>query len=1336
MKIKKIIVIVISLIMILNMLVPTVALAVNEVNEKETSVEEKNETENVSPNNNTENNTTNTDNKDENSVSENESSENIVQDETNETDENEENNTVIDENKNEQEQAQNTEIKNNEILVEKQINNTLAEEPIKGRLYLDEPTNGNMYYSSETPSIKVRGWKMANISNSYIKGYVNNEEISSDIITYVERPDVLKGITDCGTAEQNPTPGFEFYIDTASLKEGENTITIKLYSKDNKVLTTLSVTINFSRSLHVQYRSHVEEEGWQGYVQDGAMSGTSGKSYRLEAINIELLNNTEKNVNIKYQVHVEELGWQDWKENGEMAGTQKQSLRLEAIKIELENSEDYSIMYRVHIQDKGWQDWKTDGEMAGTTGESLRLEAIEIKIIEKQTKGRLYLDEPTNGNMYYSSETPSIKVRGWKMANISNSYIKGYVNNEEISSDIITYVERPDVLKGITDCGTAEQNPTPGFEFYIDTASLKEGENTITIKLYSKDNKVLTTLSVTINFSRSLHVQYRSHVEEEGWQGYVQDGAMSGTSGKSYRLEAINIELLNNTEKNVNIKYQVHVEELGWQDWKENGEMAGTQKQSLRLEAIKIELENSEDYSIMYRVHIQDKGWQDWKTDGEMAGTTGESLRLEAIEIKIVEKQKKSRMYIDTPTNGTTYYGLETSSVNVSGWKMANVSNTSIKAYVDGTPIDSTLIKYTERPDVIKAITDYGTAEQNPTPGFNFDIDISKMAGGSHTIKIEIIYKDKVLESNSLTFYIDTEPHIKYSAHVEEIGWQDFMQDGATAGTIGEALRVEALKIELINAPATAHVKYRVYVQGTGWTNYAQDGEQAGTTGQSKKIQAIQIELEGLDGYLVEYQAHVQNIGWQPWAVSGMEAGTTTRNYRIEALNVRIVKEGNSIVPQVKYSVHDEKNGWSIYGENGVELGSTTNGLKLDAIKVALKNSGIANIKYRVHVQEIGWMSDVQNDTQAGTGDSTNGIEAVEMNLEGLDDYSIEYRTYVIGQGWQAWVRDGQTSGTTGQSLQISAIQIRIVIKDDGRKFSNFSDLDESKYPGYKEKLQALQNQHPNWIITIDYTGLDWNTVLDNEDQVINGVPRSLTQYGNQWKNGDAQYGTGWYRASRAAIAYMMDPRNSLDDGYVFQFQDLTSSAGTYQDIAKMIEGTFLTKYTTSSTDSIINTILESSNEYNISPYHLVSRMLQEQGNGGSTLNGYLYSNGISERIVYNLFNIGATGNSDAEIIQNGAAYAYNNHWFTPETCINGSAKFLYDGYLSQGQTTLYYQKYDVVQAPYYTHQYMQNIRAANDEGKRVSDEYKANGMINSEFEFLIPVYENMPATASPSPAR
>ena len=1011
--------------------------------------------------------------------------------------------------------------------------------------------------------------------------------------------------------------------------------------------------------------------------------------------------------------------------NNNIDEIQKEENTEELVSIQSKELETgLTVSYRTHVQDEGWQNYVQNGEMAGTSGKSLRLEAIQIKIIKKQQRGRLHIDTPVNGSTYYDSEASNITVSGWKMANVSNTNIKAYVDGKEIDSKTIQYYERKDVINEIIEYGTNGQNPTPGYSFSIDISKFNGGSHTIKIELYY-DNTVLTTTNTTFNFDKNLHVQYMTHVQDEGWQDWKKDGEVAGTSGKSLRLEAMNIKLLNNANSDIHVKYQVHVQDEGWQNWRTDGEMAGTSGKSLRLEAIRILLDNSEDYAIMYRVHVQDEGWQDWRTDGEIAGTSGKSLRLEAIQIKIVKKTINSIIKIETPSQNTSYYAFENPTITVSGWKMANVSNTQIKAYVDNKEIEPTTIQYYERPDIIKSNTNYGTEAQNVLPGYKFDIDINNLEGENHTIKVEMYYNNSVIASEVRNFNIDINPHISYSAHVEDIGWQDYVKDGEIIGTVGKSLRVEALKIKLVNVPSTAHIKYRVYIYGKGWQDYVQDGEIAGTTGKNRMIEAIQIEIEGLEKYTVEYQAHVQDIGWQVWALNGMNAGTIEQGLRIESARIRIVKKENTVVPQVKYSSHNATNGWTSYVKNGNTSGSENNAIKLDAIKIALENSETASIKYKVHIQEVGWTNEVQNNEQAGTGESVNGIEAIQMQVSGLSGYSIEYRVYVIGKGWQDWACDGEIAGTTGKSLQVSAIQIRIKIKTDNNR-SNFSGINTSKYKGYKEALQKLQQQHPNWTIKLVYTGLKWDDVLDAEQgRDSKGEPFSLTQEKGNWRDSsdNNSYQGGWYKASREAIAYMMDPRNSLDQYYVFQFQNLARSSNeTVQRVSTMTNGTYLKNYS--------STLVNASQSYNVSAFHLASRMLMEQGTSGWSINGYQYNG----RMVYNYANIGATGNTIENIKASGAKYAYEHKWFSPEFCINGTAQWIYNNYLSNDQNTKYFEKYNVVKQPYYTHQYMQNIRAANDEGHNTAKSLEKNGLLNSSYEFLIPVYEEMPDTACTRP--
>lgn len=139
-------------------------------------------------------------------------------------------------------------------------------------------------------------------------------------------------------------------------------------------------------------------------------------------------------------------------------------------------------------------------------------------------------------------------------------------------------------------------------------------------------------------------VSYCTHVQNEGWQHFVIDGAMSGTSGKGLRLEGIEAKL-DTQGYHLGISYQTHIQNIGWEadmnrGWKSDGVMSGTEGLSLRLEAIQIKLTGTDanQFDVYYQVHAQNMGWLSWAKNGESAGTAGYAYRLEGIHIAIVKK--------------------------------------------------------------------------------------------------------------------------------------------------------------------------------------------------------------------------------------------------------------------------------------------------------------------------------------------------------------------------------------------------------------------------------------------------------------------------------------------------------------------------------------------------------------------------------------------------------------------------------------------------------------------------------------------------------------------------
>ena len=231
---------------------------------------------------------------------------------------------------------------------------------------------------------------------------------------------------------------------------------------------------------------------------------------------------------------------------------------------------------------------------------------------------------------------------------------------------------------------------------------------------------------------QTVSVSYQTHVQDIGWQDYVQDGAISGTIGQSKRLEAIRIKVIGDPE--LGITYSTHIQDIGWQGFVSDDFVSGTTGQGRRLEAIKIQLTgtNASLYDVYYQVHAQNFGWMDWTKNGMPAGTAGFSYRLEAIRIVIVAKDSEAPGPTDNP------------------------------------------------------FVDYGTIAR-----------------------------------------------VSYQTHVQDIGWQNYVCNGATSGTVGQARRLEAIRVKLENGEGG--IEYRTHVQEYGWLGWISNGDLSGTSGQARR---------------------------------------------------------------------------------------------------------------------------------------------------------------------------------------------------------------------------------------------------------------------------------------------------------------------------------------------------------------------------------------------------------------------------------------------------------------------------------------------------------------------
>lgn len=298
--------------------------------------------------------------------------------------------------------------------------------------------------------------------------------------------------------------------------------------------------------------------------------------------------------------------------------------------------------------------------------------------------------------------------------------------------------------------------------------------------------------------------------------------------------------------------------------------------------------------------------------------------------------------------------------------------------------------------------------------------------------------------------------------------------------------------------------------------------------------------------------------------------------------------------------------------------------------------------------------------------------------------------------------------------------------------------IDEQKYPGVKQMIKDLQAKHPSWKFKVLYTEIEWYEALKNEYVGHGESPTNLVPVGNSFTGewiceicgADKYYDNGsWRCASEKTLQYMMDPRASINNSDVFQFMELTYQECTYENIQKMVAGTFLDNA------SYINAILTAGRNHNVSPYYIVALAIQEQGTtGSSTISG----NYQGYEGYYNIFNISASGNGAGTIIAKALTYAQNNEWDTLEKSIDGGVQKISTSYIARGQDTLYLQKFDVDNSDgkLYWHQYQQNVMAAQNEGVTIRKTFEKINAIDSAYTFVIPLYLNMPQGTCQKPQK
>lgn len=286
----------------------------------------------------------------------------------------------------------------------------------------------------------------------------------------------------------------------------------------------------------------------------------------------------------------------------------------------------------------------------------------------------------------------------------------------------------------------------------------------------------------------------------------------------------------------------------------------------------------------------------------------------------------------------------------------------------------------------------------------------------------------------------DNMPSVKYSLHIKDKGWLNYVSDGATSGTTGRSLQAEAIKIQINGM--SGGINYRTHIKDDGWTSWSSNDAQSGSTGRGLRMEAVQIKLTGQIArkYDVYYRVHVAEAGWLGWTKNGGLAGSTGCAVQMEAIEIKLspksvqlqTSQSSINKPALKVRAHVQELGWRSAVGEGRTAGTTGKKYRLEGLQIDCSDFlGGSGIQYRAHMEDEGWQSWKSSGETAGTIGKSKRMEAVEIKLTGAvaGIFDVYYRAHCADYGWLGWACNGESAGTTGGSKQMEAVQVKLVLK-------------------------------------------------------------------------------------------------------------------------------------------------------------------------------------------------------------------------------------------------------------------------------------------------------------------
>lgn len=285
-----------------------------------------------------------------------------------------------------------------------------------------------------------------------------------------------------------------------------------------------------------------------------------------------------------------------------------------------------------------------------------------------------------------------------------------------------------------------------------------------------------------------------------------------------------------------------------------------------------------------------------------------------------------------------------------------------------------------------------------------------------------------------------------------------------------------------------------------------------------------------------------------------------------------------------------------------------------------------------------------------------------DVNGDGIVSTDDAIFALKISMGIVSCTSDEKTRADMDKDGVISTEDARLVLVASMNPMTDEEYVEylvDSGFPkSYTDYLLALHKKYPRWKFQPFITGLTWSAAVNGErtphnKQLIENNVQSSFKCTCSSCNGVIQESPNWVSASQTAVEYYMDPRNFLNEQYIFQFEsteyDPAQSIGAVEAIISSTwmhnsyityldaQGNTVTYLENEQPVKYSEAILRAAKENNVSAYYLASKIVQEVGSTSASNAGGSKGTCSPYNGIYNYYNIGAyTGAMDGLDWANG----------------------------------------------------------------------------------------------------